>query len=280
MYRRGSEHSQGNLALFQASYLTHSLLVAAYFLLIAVPVAYAVLKHHIIDVNVALSRATVYTVLSIIIVGVFALVDLFFTQALDQKSAGLMADIALALVLGFSFNTMHRHVDAFVDRFLFRKRHLAEEYLRRLAESMVHARSEAQVRTMLTNEPIRALELSSGRMVPCGGSDEQMEMLGSYVETHGSMRLSDRQWNLDAALAVPVFSHGALSEIALYGVHANGTDLDAEEVRLLEHLASSAGAAFDRLEAEELREKNALLQQKEHVLTEVIDKLGGVPQRG
>jgi len=47
---------------------------------------YAVLKHHIIDVDVALSRATVYTALSVFVVGLFALVDLFFTRALDQKA--------------------------------------------------------------------------------------------------------------------------------------------------------------------------------------------------
>lgn len=105
------------LGVISMTYVVHSWLQCGIYLFVALPVAYAVLKHHIIDVNVAISRATVYTVLSVGIVGAFALVDLFFTHVLEQKSAGLIADVGLALVLGFSFNTMHRHVDGFVDQF-------------------------------------------------------------------------------------------------------------------------------------------------------------------
>ncbi|HKU68328.1 MAG TPA: hypothetical protein VJP85_11185 [Candidatus Baltobacteraceae bacterium] len=273
--------SGGNLGLFQESYLTHSLLNSATYLFISLPVAYAILKHHIIDVNVALSRATVYTALSVFIVGMFALVDLFFTRALDQKSAGLIADIGLALILGFSFNAMHRHVDAFVDRFIFRSRHAAEQYVRGLAAAMLHARTETQARTMLTNEAQRAFDLSSARLVSAFASgDERIDLLGAYVETHGAVRLTDGQWNVDAGLAVPVFSHGALSEIALYGVHANGTDLDAEEAALLGTLASSAGAALDRLEADQLRAAARDLRIQNTTLQDALERLSGAATNG
>lgn len=147
--------SQGNLGVIQESYVVHSLLVAGTSLFIAVPVAYAVLKHHIIDVSVAISRATAYTALSVFTVGAFTLVDFFFSHALDQKSAGLVADIGLALILGFSFNTLHRRVDSFVDRFLFRKRHRAEEHVAGVAAAMAYAHSEEHVHSMLTSEPVR-----------------------------------------------------------------------------------------------------------------------------
>jgi hypothetical protein len=54
---------------------------------------------------------------------------------------------------------------------------------------------------------------------------------------------------------VPVFSHGDLTAIAVYGLHANGTDLDSEEIMLFELLAAAAGNAYDRLEAKSLREE-------------------------
>jgi hypothetical protein len=247
----------GQLSLFSESYLTHSLLLCGVYLFVALPVAYAILKHRIIDVNVAISRATAYTALSIIVIGVFALVDLFFTRALDQKSAGLVADVALALILGFSFNTMHRRVDSFVDRTLFRKRHLAEEYIAGVADAMAYAHDEPHVRSMLEKEPARAFDLTGARIISdVENSGQDVKTLGSYLEARRKgVRVSDGQWNLDAAVAIPLFSHGKLDAIILYGSHNNGTELDSEEVALLQRLASSAGSALDRLETETLRKE-------------------------
>jgi hypothetical protein len=255
--------SQGNLGLIQMSYVTHSLLDCGILLFIAAPVAYAVLKHHVIEVDVAISRATVYTALSVIVVGLFALVDLFFTRALAQKSAGLIADIGLALVLGFSFNTLHRRVDGFVDRFLFRKRHLAEEHVRSVTEAMTFARSPSHVRAMLVKEPTRAFALTGASIVPITPDEpDDIKTLASYLEARRSAeRVADGRWNLrsdfhidfTAAIAVPILSHGTVDSIALYGLHANGTDLDADEIALLDRLCAAAGSALDRLEAQALR---------------------------
>lgn len=262
--------SQGNLGLIQMSYVTHSFLVCGIYLFVTAPVAYAILKHHIIDINVAISRATVYTLLSVFIVGLFALVDLFFTRALAQNNAGLIADIGLALVLGFSFNTMHGRVDAFVDRFLFRARHVAEEHVRAVADGMAFAHSEAHVHSMLTKEPLQAFDLTGARIITeLSGAPDDLQTLASCVEAHrGAVRVSDGQWNLQPAvfnefmpaIAVPVLSHGSVDAFVLYGLHANGTDLDAEEVALLERLCSGAGSAMDRLEAERLRLEIAQLR--------------------
>jgi len=220
--------SQGNLGLIRMSYVTHSLLVSATYLFIAVPVAYAVLKHHIIEVSVATSRATVYTALSVVIIGLFALVDLFFTRAVDQKSAGMIADIGLALILGFSFNSMHRYVDALVDRLLFRRRHLAEEHVRSITDAMAFARSETHVCSMLIEEPTRAFDLTAARMMAArADAPGEVQTLASYMESRRTaVRLTDGQWTLPRATfddfvpaaAVPVLSHGAVESIVLYGL--------------------------------------------------------------
>lgn len=264
--------TQGNLGVIQMSYDVHSLLDCAINLSIGLPVAYAVLKHHIIDVNVAISRATVYTILSVGVVGAFALVDLFFAHALAAKSAGLIADVGLALALGFSFNTLHRHVDSFVDRILFRKRHLAEGHIAGLAVAMRYAQSESQVCVMLVDEPKRTFGISGARLFEHvrSGSDD-MQTLASYLEgARAAVRVADGQWNLANVLddgwvpsvAVPIFSHNALDAVLVYGMHGNGTDLDAQEITLLERLCDAAGAAFDRLEADRLRRENARLRSE------------------
>lgn len=254
--------TQGNLGLISTTYVVHSWLLCAVYLFMALPVAYAVLKHHIIDVNVAISRATVYTVLSVGIVGAFALVDLFFTRVLLQKNAGLVADVGLALVLGFSFNTMHRHVDGFVDRILFRARHRADEHIDGLARAMIYARNKPHACEMLLDEPVRSFRLTGAASIELTQGGLPIETLASYLQAERhAVRLQDGQWRVAAiapshwtpALALPVFSHSALESIAVYGLHVDGTDLDAAEVASLERLADAAGTAFDRLESEVLR---------------------------
>lgn len=264
--------SQGNLAFIQESYEIHAILAACTYIFIAVPVAYAILKHHIIDVNVAISRATVYTALSVLVVGAFTLVDFFFSHALDQKSAGLFADIALALVLGFSFNSLHRNVDGFVDRMLFRKRHRAEQYVSGVASAMAYAQSEKHVRAMLTHEPVRAFDLSGARILDeLSSGSETVQTLCAYLQARRTaVRMTDSEWDLahlpatewPPAVAVPVFSHGTLDAIVLYGVHADATDLDTQEIDLLERLCEGAGVALDRLEAEALRREIATLRER------------------
>lgn len=240
------------------SYFSHSILIALATLAVCSTVVYAVLKHRIIDVNVVMSRAVVYAALSAIIVGLFALVDLFFNRALSHSNAGYIADIGLALILGFFFNTMHRNVDHFVDGLLFRSRHLAERHLTTVLTAIPYAKSEEHVTELVTKEPVHALDLSGALIA----RTEQMQFTGAasliaYLEgSHTALRLAEHGTQVDApigfepAVAAPIFSHGDLIAVAFYGFHKNHTDLDQDEVTLLERIASAAGAAYDHLEAQ------------------------------
>lgn len=242
-------------------------------LIVAFAVLYAVLKHHIIDINVAISRAVVYTILSAIAVGAFALVDLFFTRAVSSKNAGLMADIGLALILGFFFNSMHARIDRFVDWVLFRNRHKAEEHLRTVIRAMPFTVSEQQVDLLVVEEPVRSFALVGAILFACDdngafalrhyfGVSPPRFTLASREETlpvylqgeHCALRLNSHGWELPA-IAIPIFSHGDLTAICIYGLHENGTDLDGEEIAIFEELAGAAGNAYDRLEAKRLREE-------------------------
>jgi hypothetical protein len=206
-------------------------------------------------------------------VGAFALIDLFFSRALSARSAGLMADIGLALVLGFFFNGMHFRVDRFVDRVLFRQRHAAEEHLRTVIRALPFTISEQQVDRLLAEEPVRSFALSGTVLFACleGGAFELRhrfgispplfalsspeEALPVYLQGEKrALRLNKHGWNVPA-IAIPVFSHGDLAAIAIYGLHENGTDIDSEETALFEDLAAAAGNAYDRLEAQRLREE-------------------------
>jgi hypothetical protein len=71
-------------------------------------------------------------------------------------------------------------------------------------------------------------------------------------------RLTERHM----ALAVPLFSEMELEAIAFYGTHANGTDVDGDEIMLIERAAVAAGAAYARFRAAELRDRVAELEEE------------------
>ncbi|HET7814757.1 MAG TPA: hypothetical protein VFL13_10335 [Candidatus Baltobacteraceae bacterium] len=264
--------SQGNLGVYQTTYVQHSLLVVGEYAGIMLPVAYAILKHHIIDVNVAISRATVYTALSVFIVGTFALVDMLFSHLLAENRAGLIADVVLALFLGFTFNSIHHHVDDFVDRLLFRKKHQAEAYVAGLAPAMAYAHTPSHVCSLLLDEPKTAFGLSGAALLDCrDGCPERIDVFASYLEgRRGSIRLASTAWNITEfldgtwtpTLAIPLYSHSTVTGIAVYGLHRDMTDIDAEEAALLERAVEAAGSAFDRLEADAMRVEIAQLRSQ------------------
>lgn len=258
----------GSIPLFHMSYAAHSLLLTAGTISVCFTVVYAILKHRIIDVSVAISRAVVYGTLSALIVGTFALIDLFFNKTLERSHAGYIPDIALALILGFFFNTIHRHVDDVVDRLLFRTRHLADKHLTTVAAAIPYAESAALIDRLLTDEPIRAYDLAGARLfLRESMTDVAGDSLVAYLQGERRiLRLSEHGWQPSApigfqpAVAAPVFSHGQLAAVVFYGFHKNGTELDSEEIEMLERLAASAGAGYDHLEAEALRHENEALR--------------------
>ena len=63
-------------------------------------------------------------------------------------------------------------------------------------------------------------------------------------------------------LAVPAADPVRCFALSLYGPHAVGTDLDANERAMLSRLARFAAAMYAELEAVELRHRIAMLERK------------------
>jgi GAF domain-containing protein len=69
----------------------------------------------------------------------------------------------------------------------------------------------------------------------------------------------DREQAQHYVLAVPVTVRHELVSFVLYGPHRNGSQLDPEEVELLEELAREASRAYDHIEAVRMRERYAAI---------------------
>jgi hypothetical protein len=295
--------------LYTNVFVTSVLPALTYFALslFAVAVAYGVIRHRVIDVSFILSRTLVYTILTAILVGIFALIDLFIGSWLERSQLAFALEIVAAVFIGLSLNAMHGRVDHFVDSVLFRRRHLAERRLERAAKTLPHSTTADFVDEALVVEPTQSLDLASsavfrrrpdgrferrfalgwsdGSALALDPSDHLLIQLEAELDV---LNLSDVRWPradiptglFQPLLAVPIVVRHRLTGFALYGGHVGGEALDPDEVRSLRLLAVPAGVAYDHLEAEALRAENdrllaanAALQLDKRLNVDALDLL-------
>ncbi|MBV8246634.1 MAG: hypothetical protein JOZ38_11975 [Candidatus Eremiobacteraeota bacterium] len=273
-------------------------------LALAVAVAHGVIRHRVIDVSFVVSRTLVYTVLTSLVVGTFALIDFLSGKFLEHLGIAYVLEAGAALAFGVWMNSLHSRVDHFVDRVLFRRRHLAEARLERTGRTLSHAENERFIDEALVIEACDALDLASGavfrlndgafaRAFDQGWDDRQVQMLGH--DDHLIVNLSAELATIDLLtvrwprhdvphglehpiLAMPFVVRHGLIGFVLYGGHRGGEAIDPDERRTLERLVESATAAYERLrakalqaEADELRAENARLEHERALLREMLD---------
>jgi hypothetical protein len=248
---------------------------------IPVTVAYAVLKHHVLDINFVIGRGLVYGLLTSIAVATFAIVDWFLGTVLAQTKLAVAGEVVAAVAIGFWLNGLHGKVDRFVDAVIFRRRHAAEQRLARVAAGLPHVQSSESLAALLVSEPVSALGLLSGSYFERSDNGEYRcaysvglsrpissiaagdALLVHLYGARGPVFLHHIEWHLSGTegepatpiVAFPVFVRYELQAIILYGGHATGEAIDPDELRTLLALCVGAGAALDHLEAQDLRRR-------------------------
>jgi hypothetical protein len=95
---------------------------------------YAVLRHRVVDVTVVLNRALVYAATTSLVLGLFALLESLIEHTALGHGTSLLLELAVPLALGAGLSTVHRRIEAMVERFIFRHQYRMEAALRRFAE--------------------------------------------------------------------------------------------------------------------------------------------------
>jgi hypothetical protein len=256
-------------------------------LLVPITIAYAVIHHHVIDVSFVISRAVVYTALTALLVAAFALIDFEVGNRLSATRLAEAIQVVVSIAFAFWLNSIHNRINDFVDRTLFKRRHLAEKHLARIARALPHAQSPEAVDRMLVDEPVVALDLASaalfrtaddGRAVlerHCGWPDTSPSVLDAddalvlqLTADQTPLDLREVRWHRDdlpiatarPLLALPVTVRRRLAAFVLYSGHIGGEALDPTEQRFVSALAVGAAAAYDHLDAEHLRHRVAELE--------------------
>ena len=249
-----------------------------------ISVAYAVFRHRVLDINFVLNRTLTYGVLSILVIAFVSFLDWSLSHVVSGRFT-IGVELLVTIGIGFLLDRINKTVERVVEGMFFRGRRLAEQYLKRAASALPYATEESAVTDGLVQVPAEALELAAAALYRRSGDGSRFEGIATsnatmvappgFDRNHLLVRMlqsSERlEWldplrtHLDSAnagvyvLAIPVTVRHELVSFTLYGAHANGSQLDPEEVDLLDDLAREAARAYDHIEAVRTRERYASL---------------------
>jgi hypothetical protein len=247
-------------------------------ILMPVTLMYAIVRRHVIDIRFVLSKAVVYGLMMTAIFGIIATADWAATRFLAEMRVALALDAVIAISIGVLMHRLTPIVEGWVDSIIYRKKHAAEIYLRRLARTLPRAEREDTVDRALVEDPYGELDLTMAALLRRNGSEFTLAMSAGLTEPtiavnrdadlvrfllteRSCVYIEDLSARAAATLAhcgsptvaVPVFNGDDLASFILYGVHRDGTRLDPDEVAMLATLADSAGQAYVRVENSRLR---------------------------
>ena len=240
---------------FTANIVTYYFILNLSWIIAPIGLMYALLRRRLLDIGFVLNRAAVFTGVSLLVVGVFTLVEWALTDWLN--AAGVVANVAvsaaLALVLGLSIRQIHARVDRFVDSVFFRKRHEDERALNRFAREVAFI-TDADVVIRRVVETIGrhadakrvtiALDDGAGRY---GDVDENDPALVALRASHEVVDLRTVETKFAGEFAYPMLARGRLIGALVIGPKVSGEPYAPDESAAIAQVAHSAGISLDLL---------------------------------
>lgn len=231
--------------------------------------AYPVLRHRLVDLNILVSRATVFGVVSTIIVGVFIAAEWAIGKIFEasvglsndrQSLAAQIATLGVVLLLGISARSIHRFVDERTTKTFFGKRIKGLSEIERVAREADVSTDAQAVMDLAVATIIRCLQpLGAAFYLRAGGCYERASVCGT-VQFQAAYAFNDaaplrlRRWqepfevddDSDARhhmLFIPMALRGELLGFLCCGPKPDRTTYLADEIRALLLLAHQTGIA-------------------------------------
>lgn len=241
---------------------------------------YAVLWRHVIDVRFVISRAVVYAIVTSVVIAVIGFVDWATSAYLSQLRLALAIDAVVTIALALALHRISGGIEDVVDFLVYRKKHEAEHYLKRLARTLLRAQREETIDHAVVQDPYDQLELTLAALFRRAGSvyvasltagwnpsaalgfDQEHDLVRFLGTERKLLHIHDLHRHVAAeftnagatpAVAVPIFEGDDLAAFTIYGLHRDGTKLDPDECDILEALCDTAAQAYVRVENLELR---------------------------
>ena len=239
--------------------------------LIPLSLAYAVVKHRLLDVELIFSRSLVYTLASAATIAVsLMLLRVFRILGVSTgDSGGTLVAVLSTLVVILLFTPVKTRIQEAVDRVLYRERYMSRRALLRLSQSLNNELDLARVTEQLIREVQSALGIegiavflpeATGdyaiyRSNGCGADAEAVRLpargilvqklsAGAPVNVELSPGALTESAPLDLSYYFPCQVRGELIAVLGIGRKDGAESLNSEEVDLLQAVAGQAATAF------------------------------------
>jgi hypothetical protein len=243
---------------------------------------YAALNRRLIDIGFVLNRALIFGIISIVVVGVFLIVEWAFNEWFVETNhiTGNLASMAVALALGFSIHIIHGYVDRFVDRVFFRRRHEDLAALRRfsqeasyitdravLLQRTVHEIKEhtqaTDVQIFLSRDdhmfaPAASTEGGSPR-APVDENDEAVVGMRTWHKPVDVAALHESA--LTGDFAFPLTVRTVLAGFILCGAKSDGEIYEPDESDAILAISQAVAGSLGSLDSDELHSTSEILKE-------------------
>ncbi len=242
-------------------------------------ILYGFLRYRVLDITFAISQATVYALLSSAIVAAFILVEYLVGKYVEVQSHLTSAIITLgfALTLGFGLRAVHRHVDRFTDRIIFRSRYRAEEALRSFGRRASFFTNEKGLRET-TVAALTEYARAQSAAIYLADTDGDF-LLSACCPNNATPRISredpvvlamkdDRRPQLipkasrvDGELAFPMFVRGELMGFATCGRRRVRETYAPDEIDAMNYALEHVGVQLDAIRTARLQSQLREIKQ-------------------
>lgn len=227
---------------------------------------YAVLRHRVVKLSVAINRTLVYGSVTALVVGVVAAVNSLVLHFALPPGAGLLLQVLVPLSLGIVLNKLRALMDLVVEQVFFRGKYLTEQALRGFAHRAGHIDRaqdliEATVREVSRHLAVPAAAVYSSeengfRLMRQTGDSGYPTELGNNDDAVLAIRAEGRATDLGRlasalgtdSCVVPMLVLGNLRGLLVVKKRP-GEHFGADEIALLAEVAQEVGAAWRILRA-------------------------------
>ncbi|HEY5258371.1 MAG TPA: GAF domain-containing protein [Candidatus Baltobacteraceae bacterium] len=238
-------------------------LVNLAFFVTPVGLTYALLNRRLLDIGFVVNRAAIFAGVSLIVVGIFILVELaivgWVTDA--SRATSTLVNLSVALLLGLSLRFIHRRVEGFVDNVFFRKRHENVVALRRFAREALFITDAQTLLSRTIDEVKRRTETDEVGVLVQGPAGYAFAGAGpalADIDGNDSAILALRTWHesidlrayataVSGEYAFPMVARAKLLGVLVCGRKRNEEAYAPDEREALQTVAQDVGAALDFL---------------------------------
>jgi hypothetical protein len=249
------------------------------YVVLPVTVAYAVIRHRVIDIRLVVSRTLTLGIIAALIAFIFAGIDWLFSTRLPSSHLEEAIYAGLALMIGFSLNASRQRFGKTIDFVFFRQWYHAQEQANAITDTIGHAAFKTELYQPLTEAVAQAFSLASTalferiedggfvRVGSCGWPPGMTWHIFPNDPLAVRASKSTRVLDVDALIwyetalppgvarptaLFPILSAKRVTAILLCGAHENGTALASDELRTIRRFCADAGVVYGKVPASHL----------------------------